>query len=353
MYQNQVSFIIILAICSNILSYLSKFIKISEIIPHFILGIILSLPSFGVTKNNKKILESFADLGILSLMLLAGLESSIGNLYKKKRNIIIIALFTFLIPFIVGFLFLKLLGYSNIECIICGLVLGITAEAVNSKILIDNDFVNSDAGITIIGVGIVDDVIGLLVLLFLLCNLSKNGVNKDIAITILLISLFFIGSYIRKKYIGKKEENLKESKIFNIFKNIILCFLVPFFFIYMGYEMDITKQNISLIFIIVITLLAFGSKILGMKLTKKFIKYENNDYNIIKWGLTSRGAIGLALIMIALRNNMIDKTLYSSLIFMIIITTLTFILISKNLIKNNININKNKNIENVNIKMLS
>ena len=63
MYQNQVSFIIILAICSNILSYLSKFIKISEIIPHFILGIILSLPSFGVIKNNKKRVLSSEGLG--------------------------------------------------------------------------------------------------------------------------------------------------------------------------------------------------------------------------------------------------------------------------------------------------
>ena len=199
MYQNQVSFIIFLAIISNILSYFSKFIKISEIIPHFILGIILSLPSIGVTKNNKKILESFADLGILSLMLLAGLESSIGNFYKK--DIIIIALFTFLIPFIVGFLFLKLLGYSNIECIICGLVLGITAEAVNSKILIDNEFVNTGAGITIIGVGIVDDIIGLLVLLFLLCYLSKNGVNKDIRnYYIINYSIFCRNTYKKEIY---------------------------------------------------------------------------------------------------------------------------------------------------------
>ena len=98
--------------------------------------------------------------------------------------------------------------------------------------------------------------------------------------------------------------------------------------------MDISNQNISLIFIIILTLLAFGSKILGMELTKKFVKYEDNDYNIIKWGLTSRGAIGLALIMMALRNKMIDKKLFSSLIFMIIITTLTFIIISKKLIQN-------------------
>lgn len=339
MYQNQITFIIISIICANISSYLTEFINISEIIPHFIIGIILSLPYFGsVMKNNEKVLEYTADFAILSLMFLAGLESSIGNIEYKKKDILVISFFTFVIPFIIGFLFLKLLGYSNLECIICGLVLGITAEAVNSKILIENDYINSDAGLTIISVGIIDDIIGILVLLFLLCSLNRNGVKKDIIITILLIVLFFVGSEIRKKYntnkIKNTENNLVKTKGFNIYKNISLCLIIPFFFIYMGYQMDISNQNISLMFIIILTLLAFGSKILGMELTKNFIKYEENDYNIIKWGLTSRGAIGLALIMIALRNKMIDKELFSSLIFMIIITTLTFIIISKNLIQN-------------------
>lgn len=337
MYQNQVTFIILSIICANIFSYLTEFVNVSEIIPHFIIGIILSLPYFGsVMKNNEKVLEFIADFGILSLMFLAGLESSIGNIEHKKKDILIIAFFTFVIPFITGFLFLKLLGYSNIECIICGLVLGITAEAVNSKILIENNYINSNVGLTIISVGIIDDIIGLLVLLFLLCSFNKNGIKKDIVITILLIVLFFVGLRIRKKYNTNKykQNNLVQTKAFNIYKNISLCLIIPFFFIYMGYQMDISNQNISLMFIIILTLLAFASKILGMELTKNFIKYENNDYNIIKWGLTSRGAIGLALIMMALRNKMIDKKLFSSLIFMIIITTLTFIIISKKLIQN-------------------
>lgn len=345
MYQNHVTFLIISIICANILSYLTEFINVSEIIPHFIIGIILSLPYFtSVMKNNERILEYTADFAILSLMFLAGLESSIDKIEHKKKDILVISFFTFVIPFITGFLFLKLLGYSNLECIICGLVLGITAEAVNSKILIENNYINSDAGLTIISVGIIDDTIGLLVLLFLLCSLNRNGVKKDIVITILLIVLFFIGSEIRKKYNTNKniENNLVKTKGFNLYKNLSLCLVIPFFFIYMGYQMDISNQNISLIFIIILTLLAFGSKILGMELTKNFIKYEDNDYNIIKWGLTSRGAIGLALIMMALRNKMIDKELFSSLIFMIIITTLTFIIISKRIIQNHKKI-KNKN----------
>ena len=140
MYQNHITFIIISIICANILSYLSRFFQISDIIPHFLFGIILSLPYFtSIMKNNEKILEYISDFAILSLMFLAGLETSLGDIHHKKKDILIISFFTFFIPFITGFIFLKLLGYSNIECIICGIVLGITAEAVNSKILIEND----------------------------------------------------------------------------------------------------------------------------------------------------------------------------------------------------------------------
>ena len=57
--------------------------------------------------------------------------------------------------------------------------------------------------------------------------------------------------------------------------------------------------------------------------------------NIIGWGTNSRGVIGLAILLILFRNNLLSPEMYSNLVLMILVTTIAFIIVASRYIKQN------------------
>lgn len=71
----------------------------------------------------------------------------------------------------------------------------------------------------------------------------------------------------------------------------------------------------------------------GTFLIKPFTKFSWKQLHLISWAMNSRGAVELALALIAFRSALIPVELYSSLVVMALITTLTFPVIIIKMIK--------------------
>ena len=107
-------------------------------------------------------------------------------------------------------------------------------------------------------------------------------------------------------------------------RNIGLKILAPFFFINMGYNLDLSHLMFNPILILFLVSIAILGKVGGSLLSKPFVDYSLKQLNIIGWGINSRGAVDLTIVLLAFRNGFIKNNIYSALIITIIITTLIF-----------------------------
>ena len=341
--ENFIVLVIILLIISNIIFYISDLVKLSPILGLIFIGIISSTNYFkNIIQPNKKGIEYLGDLGIILLMFVLGYESSLQRLKKNKKDTIVISLISFIFPFIFGFSLFMILGYDLLTSLIVGLVLAITAEVINGKILMELDVLDTDIGSTIIGIGLIDSFIGIIILTLIMYLYGK--IKKDLFISILLLISFIIG--IKYKSIIEKDSNklARNNKKMKSFNNLALKTIAPFFFINMGYNLDLTNLLVNPTIILFLVSIAIFGKVGGSLLSKPFVDYSLRQLKIIGWGINSRGAVDLTVVLLAFRNGLLHKKLYSALVLTILITTVIFILYSRQLmIENKQELNKENN----------
>lgn len=324
------SVIVILIICFLFLNFTSK-LKIPSVVSLIIFGIFLTIPGFKTIfiADNVEEISILGDLGLLFLMFIAGLESSWKVLKKEEKESLIIMLFAFITSFFIGFLLGQFFNFSYFSSFIIGIVMSITAEATNARILLDLGKIKSRVGSTIVGAGLIDDIFGLFSFIIFSFILGVSNFKEDILI-IGAIFIFFLGiitqKFARDHHITKKIELVANWGF------------IPFFFISMGIHFDIISLNFNLSLLFYVILFAIIGKIFGTFLAKPFVNFSFKQLYLIGWAMNSRGVVGLALVLIALRLGLIEQGLYSALVIMALITTLIFPFVLSYMIKSNKNI---------------
>ena len=314
---------------SFLLTLLAKKIKIPVVVALIFAGLMLGIP---LVKNyliepNTKIIFSLGDIGLLFLMFLAGLESSWMIIYKEKRDAVFIAIFAALVPFILGFIVFYLLGFSVLVSAIIGICMSITAEATKARVLLELNKLKTRVGSALMGAGIIDDIIGLC-LFILITYLAKQVYLKEDFLITGSIAAFFIGILVERR-LGRK------NKLLNSIKKLLLIFIIPFFFISMGLNFNISSLILNPKLLIIIILIAITGKLIGTVLTKPFTKFKFKQLYLIGWAMNSRGAVELAIALIAFRSSLIPVEIYSALVIMALLTTFIFQFIITSMIKKN------------------
>lgn len=316
-----------------VLSYLSIFIarklKIPSVVALIILGLILSMQSINdmFIAPNTRAIYSLGNIGLLGLMFLAGLESSWKVLWDEQKDATIISLFGSLIPLIFGFAISMFLGFSVMISLIVGICISITAEGTTAKVLMDIKKLKTRVGAAIMGAGIIDDMIGLSLFVLISYVLKKVYIKEDLLIAGAILA-FFIGIILQSEISRRK-------LLFKVIDRMLLYIIVPFFFIAVGIHFDMFSLILEPSILILILIIAVISKLLGVFLTKPFVNFNWKQLHLIGWGMNSRGAVGMALALIAFRSELISVSLYSSLILITLITTLIFPFIISYMIKKN------------------
>jgi len=369
---------------------LFKKLKLPPVVGQILGGLILGIPLLRAfifqSSQATEIVDLLAVLGILFLLLLVGLEIDIETIRQSSKEAVLISLSAAIVPLLLGFLFLRLLGYSVIASLVFGGALSVTAEGTTVKVLMDANALNTKLGAITVSAGAIDDIFEVLflsmvtivgfggsifqlvylpveflvfaavtfVLFRLVSKLLQRVERKEtdvelfslVIIFVLVVSSlsealemgYLLGAIISGFLLQISMKRLKkkdEEEIITATKLITLAFVVPFFFVNIGlnFNYDYLAGNLPLLLVTIV--IAFLGKIIGTLIVKPFSKLSLKQLYLIGWGMNSRGAVELVIALLALNHGLITQEVFSALVAMAIITTLVFPFVLQHEIKNN------------------
>ena len=372
------------------LNELFKRLKLPPVVGQIFGGLVLGLPLFRALifqdSNATEIVDLLATLGILFLLLLVGLEIDIEKIRKSSREAVFISFCAAIVPLTIGFLVLRIFGYSVIASLVFGGALSVTAEGTTVKVLMDANALNTRLGAVIVSAGAIDDIFEVLFLsmvtivgfggsifqlvylpveflvfafvtffIFRLISKALQQIERKesevelfslVIIFVLIISSlsealeigYLLGALVAGFLLQISMRRLKEKdeeKIVTATKLMTLAFVVPFFFVNIGLNFDYGYLVGNLPLLVVTVTIAFLGKILGTLIAKPFVKMSTKQLYLVGWGMNSRGAVELVIALLALNHGLITQEVFSALVAMAIVTTLVFPFILQREIKNN------------------
>lgn len=369
---------------SFVLSELFFRFKYPRVLGQLMAGIILGLPIINqIFSEGARIDIAFlADLGVVFLLLLTGLELNLQKFKKAEKDAMWVAIFCAIIPFFLGFALMKAVGYNNIIALITAGCFSLTAEGTSLKLFMDMKVLNTRLGVIMIGAGILDDVLEIIFLSLTLLLAHKASIS--VALLPVKLLLFIIIVYVTYKtfpfmlrIIQKERSRIATLSFIIIFgiivaviskklglgaivgafiagiiihlsehrkyehkenirelEGITFALIIPFFFINIGLHFDVVTfaQNIWLVLMVVVV--ATLGKLLGAMAAVPFANITMKQANLIGWGMNSRGAVELVIAELARANGLIPIEVYSAIVAMAVFTTLLFPIVLKKMIKN-------------------
>lgn len=172
----------------KIFSMITGKIHMPKMLGGLIAGVLLGPAVFNIIQTND-ILEFLANFGIILIMFLAGMETSLKKFMAGTKKFVIIASLGVIIPLLFGFLFSKCYTLDNSLNLFFGIVITATSVSITVESLMEMKKLKTNVGMAILGAGVVDDIIGI-IFLSLILN-SGNLTLASFAILILKIIIFF------------------------------------------------------------------------------------------------------------------------------------------------------------------
>jgi len=386
--------LLILLVMARIFGEIFERFKQPAMIGEIIAGIILGPSLLNIihrTEDIKVISELGIFLLVIIAGLEINIDDILKSL--KGRNIII-SIMAFFVPIFGGITVGYFFEQDIMTTVFIGLCVAITALPVSIRILMDLGKINSEVGQKIISIAIFDDVLALSILgvllnikdtdmslgsvieasslsllklivflglltsaYFLIKKLLKKGnyiqESLDKIVTVLkgkepLFALFFafvllfstvtenlglhfiVGAFFASMLISHSligEENFKTIE--NTTSSMAMGFLAPIFFAGIGLEFNISSiDNIGLL--VAVIGISYLSKIAGGYLGGTVAGLSSRVSFTLGIGLNARGIMELVIANIAYKNGLISTEVFSILVIMGVLTTLTTPLLLKN-----------------------
>ncbi|MBS6174142.1 MAG: cation:proton antiporter [Clostridiales bacterium] len=368
-------FVAIILLSTKIFSLLSQKVNMPQVVGALLVGVLLG-PSCLNILHETDFLTKSAEIGVIFLMFLAGLDTDFDDLKATGKSAVIIAFVGVLIPLGSGFLTYFLFFHGErpdtmifLESTFVGIVLTATSVSITVETLREMGKLKGKMGTSILGAAIIDDILGIIALT-VITSFAVPGV--EIMVVLLKIFLFFVFiavcgffvfrlfrkleivygtkrrvaiyavvfclllSYISEVYFGVADItgayfaglilcNVTETKSYIASKINITSymFFTPIFFASIGIKTVITGMSQELIlFTLALLIVAILSKIVGCGLGAKICGFSNMDSLAIGVGMISRGEVALIVAQKGEQAGLISSTLFPAIVLVVIVTTL-------------------------------
>ena len=368
-------FVAIILLSTKIFSLLSQKVNMPQVVGALLVGVLLG-PSCLNILHETDFLTKSAEIGVIFLMFLAGLDTDFDDLKATGKSSVIIAFVGVLIPLGSGFLTYYLFFHGQrpdtmifLESAFVGIVLTATSVSITVETLREMGKLKGKMGTSILGAAIIDDILGIIALT-VITSFTVPGV--EIMVVLLKILLFFVFiavcgffvfrlfrkleivygtkrrvaiyavafclllSYISEVYFGVADItgayfaglilcNVTETKSYIASKINITSymFFTPIFFASIGIKTVITGMSQELIlFTLALLIVAILSKNVGCGLGAKICGFSNMDSLAIGVGMISRGEVALIVAQKGEQAGLISPTLFPAIVLVVIVTTL-------------------------------
>ena len=322
-------------------------------------------------------LDVFSRYGIIFLLFMVGLRTSIKEMRRVGPDSLRVALIGVLLPFALGFAtsYLLIPDISLHTSLFLGAALSATSVGISVMVLQELKMENTKVAHIILGAAVIDDILGL-VLLSIVSGIVVTGSIEagQVLVTITMTAIFltgavFLGPWLLKFIIHLvRHLDLLEAKMFISFlfvmvlawmanlaglatiigaftaglimhdayfrhwgherehtvciKDLIMpleVILVPIFFVLMGIQVKLETFLSSQVLMLSSGLLF--AAIIG-KLVAGLGASRGNNRWAIGIGMLPRGEVGLIFAAIGKSLDVIDDALFSAIVLMVIFTTL-------------------------------
>lgn len=364
----------IIVVFAKVFGILARKLNAPQVVGEIIAGLIIGPSILGLV-DASNFLVQMAEIGVVLLMFLAGLETNLRDLLKTGLKAFLIACAGVLVPLIGGTaLYAVYYGVDRIgsdsffHAIFIGVIMTATSVSITVQTLRELGYLKGMVGTTILSAAIIDDIIGIIVLTFVIA--FKNPETKPLAI-VGNTALFFLFSIILGILIYKIFKRFDSAfphtrrvpimglalclamayiaeHFFGIaditgayVAGIILCSLRdsdyiaekmdinsymlfgPVFFASIGLKTSLDNVNVDiLLFSLCFVLVALIAKIIGCGLMAKACRFSIPDSIKIGVGMMTRGEVALIVSQKGLSVGLLAPEYFTSVILLIIFSSI-------------------------------
>ena len=367
----ELAIILFVAKCLGILA--RKF-KAPQVVGQILAGLLVGPCVLGWISQNDFITQ-MAEVGVIVLMFSVGLESDLKELLKTGPVAFLIACFGVFIPLVagallyMGFYGMAPWGSENFyKAVFMGTIMTATSVSITVASLQELGKIKSKVGTTIVSAAIIDDIIGIIVLTFVISfkNPDSNPdmvVMKTIAffvvavvggfvvykifltldkryphtrrIPIVSVAFCFALAYIAERYFGIADItgayvagvvlcNLSDNEYIERKVDVSsYMFFGPIFFASIGLKTSFDGVNGKMIaFCICFVIVALLAKVVGCGLTGRLCKYNVSDSLKIGVGMMTRGEVALIVAQKGLAAGLLTADYFTAVILLILVSSI-------------------------------
>ncbi|QXO95047.1 cation:proton antiporter [Methanospirillum purgamenti] len=373
----QMSLLLFVALAGYLLA---SRINQSAVIGEILVGLIVGPSILGLVTYTDFV-SSIAHLGAIILLFVIGFEFNIREIFNVKYSII--AGFGVIIPWIGGYITAVLFHFDMQGAFFVGTALTATSIAITANVLREINQLQSDAAKAIIGAAVIDDVLSLLALAItedfvsgsftpegvvfvfikaigfmaifgllgvsviskLLMKLDQSRIAEKFPefafITAMMIAFFYamvadlvglsgiVGAFLAG--VSMESVGLRHSKDLKEGAEYLQIIFASIFFVSLGILVDIHALTVDgIIFMLVLTVVAILTKVVGCAIPSRLIGICNRDSLIVGFGMSPRGEVAMIVALIGLTGGIIGQDIYAGIVFMSLLTTISTPIVYRN-----------------------
>lgn len=375
----EISFLLLLALVAEIGVV---YFKQPSVILLLLLGIILSesfletvwpfilqsfpvfpatIPKFVADEN---LIHIFSQVGAIFILLRIGLHVKFGEIFNLENGIV--AFLGVVIPFVCGYFYAVFTGGDMLYGMFLGTALTATSVGITAALLKQFELLETKVAQVILGAAVIDDILGLTMLSFVsILSVNSGAIEFSMLLPMILslivflvggaiVGKLFVTNFIDKTAFDSKTLLLVFCFVFSYahvaeyigLSSIIGAFLAgiilnksihrtqvdertsglelifaPMFFISIGMLINVHALMMFFVPIIVITVLAFISKIIGCGIGACLIKLRPIESLLVGIGMSPRGEVALIIGLLGLSKGILNSEQYSIIAAMAFLTT--------------------------------
>ena len=364
----------IIIVFAKAFGIVARYLKAPQVVGQIIAGLLIGPSVLGLVDQSQFLLQ-MAEIGVLLLMFSAGLETNLRDLMKTGLKALAIACAGVFVPLVGGtLLYMGMYGVYPIgsldfyKAVFIGVIMTATSVSITVQTLRDMGKLKGEIGTTILSAAIIDDVIGIVVLTFVI-GMTDSSTNpmKVVGNTVLFfilavvvgiviyvvfkkydtshphtrripilgLALCFAMAYVAEVYFGIADItgayvagiilcSLKDSDYIAEKMDINSYMLFgPVFFASIDLKTDISGFSKGLIvFCIGFVVVALITKIVGCGLMSRVLGFKGTSAVIIGVGMMTRGEVALIVAQKGLSAKLISPEYFTAVILLIIISSI-------------------------------
>ena len=360
----------IILLSTKLFGLVTEKIHMPQVVGALLAGIILGPSGIGILENTDFFVKT-AEIGVIMLMFLAGIDTDLEEMKSTGLQACVIAVMGVFIPMLlcgaVYFFFFEdqFTVYNFLKASFVGSVFSATSVGITVETLNETGKLKTKTGTTLLSAALIDDILGIIVLSFLTGFSSGEGSPLMVLVKIAGFFVFtlFCGFVVMRlfRYIAEEHWHSRRIAVWALafcllmsycaeeffgvaditgafFAGLIMCNVVkarkfvakkmavtsymvftPVFFAGVGMKTDLTTMNGEIfLFAMILMLAAVISKIIGCGGAARLTGMNRQEALVSGIGMVARGEVALMVAQKGINAGMIDPVVLPAVVMSVI-----------------------------------